>query len=460
MVSKVVIRIVIIWAIIETIIALLQFCHVLDNGHEIYTMSGTFANPSQLGCLLSLSSVLLVGIISGQKNHPFKLANIFILTFQIAVIILTDSRASFLAVIIGILATIHKKKRFNRHLILLLTILFLALCIGLYLIRPDSVWGRILIWCVSITMVLDKPLKGFGHYGFQKNYMLYQADFLKNSSHSIWEQFADNIAFPYNEYIHILVDYGIVGLVLFIFIIVMALKAEIVDNESWLIKYAIISFCSFSLFSYPLYTYRLFLLFFTFCLSLILQHWKVYKNGFPCIICIIAIICYGTYHAAYEYTLKTTVEDAISSNNVTRELSTSDYQRLRQYPFVMDIYVQATYNRKPTILFDAIAICPSTFIFCRIGDLFQAKNDVINAEYYYRTASHMVPKLIHPKYKLFMLLYNNERYEDAFRIGDEIMSTEYQIRGTELLRMIADIQDLMHKSGNTSNLNITNEEGH
>ena len=126
----------------------------------------------------------------------------------------------------------------------------------------------------------------------------------------------------------------------------------------------------------------------------------------------------------------------------------------------MDIYVQATYNRKPTILFDAIAICPSTFIFCRIGDLFQAKNDVINAEYYYRTASHMVPKLIHPKYKLFMLLYNNERYEDAFRIGDEIMSTEYQIRGTELLRMIADIQDLMHKSDNTSNLNLTNEEGH
>ena len=72
----------------------------------------------------------------------------------------------------------------------------------------------------------------------------------------------------------------------------------------------------------------------------------------------------------------------------------------------------------------------------------------------------MVPKLIHPKYKLFMLLYNNERYEDAFRIGDEIMSTEYQIRGTELLRMIADIQDLMHKSDNTSNLNLTNEEGH
>ena len=42
--------VIVLWAMVETIIALLQYLNICDNGHEVFSMTGTFSNPSQLGC--------------------------------------------------------------------------------------------------------------------------------------------------------------------------------------------------------------------------------------------------------------------------------------------------------------------------------------------------------------------------------------------------------------------------
>ena len=48
----------------------------------------------------------------------------------------------------------------------------------LYLMRPDSLNGRLLIWRISLDILKDNFIFGIGIDGFRSTYPLYQMDFL------------------------------------------------------------------------------------------------------------------------------------------------------------------------------------------------------------------------------------------------------------------------------------------
>ena len=68
-------------------------------------------------------------------------------------------------------------------------------------------------------MIKDKPLTGFGYKGFQANYMSNQAQYFGKNPHSRFKQLADNVTQPFNEFIKIAVNYGILGLLLYVLLI-------------------------------------------------------------------------------------------------------------------------------------------------------------------------------------------------------------------------------------------------
>lgn len=89
--------------------------------------------------------------------------------------------------------------------------LIIAILVGLYFVKKDSADGRILIWQCSAHMFADKPLLGYGIGGFQREYMLYQAEYFRNHPGSSFIMLADIVKHPFNEYLLFLVEKGLMG---------------------------------------------------------------------------------------------------------------------------------------------------------------------------------------------------------------------------------------------------------
>ena len=88
--------------------------------------------------------------------------------------------------------------------------------VGLYFYRSGSADARLLIWRVSLDMIADRPLTGFGPGNFPRYYMLYQADWFRAHPDSEFAAVADNAVYSFNEYIKLAVEEGLPGLLLFV----------------------------------------------------------------------------------------------------------------------------------------------------------------------------------------------------------------------------------------------------
>ena len=152
----------------------------------------------------------------------------------------------------------RRKTRLNRNRLILLFVTLIIVIGGLYKYKPQSADGRLLVWRVTADMIADKPILGHGIGGFNKNYMFYQADYFTEHPESAYSQYSDNIAYPYNEFLHVLADQGIIGLVLILGLLVAVLKTPANNNEY---KAAIIGYIVFAQFSYPSYVPGLLVLF-------------------------------------------------------------------------------------------------------------------------------------------------------------------------------------------------------
>lgn len=90
---------------------------------------------------------------------------------------------------------------------------------GLYYWKQDSADGRLLAWQISVEMIADRPVFGWGSDGFDTFYMPYQADYFSRHPNSPFLLLADNLSHPFNEFLWFSVQYGIAGLIFLLFIL-------------------------------------------------------------------------------------------------------------------------------------------------------------------------------------------------------------------------------------------------
>ena len=128
--------------------------------------------------------------------------------------------------LINIYCTQHGNILQLRYFKLLSVMILVISVIGallLYHQKQNSANGRLLIWKVSCEMIKDKPIFGHGYGAFKVKYMDYQADYFKNNPNSIFAILADNVKHPFNEYIKIAVEFGIISLVTVVSLIMFIL---------------------------------------------------------------------------------------------------------------------------------------------------------------------------------------------------------------------------------------------
>ena len=129
----------------------------------------------------------------------------------------------------------------------------ILLLIALYYYKQDSADGRTLLWIVSLKMIGEKPLFGWGPDGFSASYMPHQAAYFLQHPDSRWAYLADNVSNPFNEFFLFGVKYGAIGLsALFVMIAVfIRMLLKIKDTLKCLYLSIFMTLIILSMFSYP-----------------------------------------------------------------------------------------------------------------------------------------------------------------------------------------------------------------
>lgn len=158
----------------------------------LYEHKGVFTgflhNSGLWGEFVAMTLICNIGLIHLNKKSKKTSTLLIFVSFIVSFMLYeSDSRASWLSFAIGILTFFSPLiiKHLPKSIIIRTGSLLILICLctylisGLYSYKKDSADGRILIWKISLEMVKDKPILGYGFDGFRKNYMNYQAAYLQ-----------------------------------------------------------------------------------------------------------------------------------------------------------------------------------------------------------------------------------------------------------------------------------------
>lgn len=224
-------------AILESVYGVLQFIGMdpfHPGGYQSYESNavGTFGSENALACYLAACVPLALFLIKRTDKREIKGLVALGIGSMLLTLGLTISRGAWIALVAGLaflfwsnIMKFGKKISFKKYLKIILIglviVLAVILAIGIININPESSFGRLYIWRISLGMLRDYPLLGvgYGNYGYQ--YLNYQAKFFSNPENLIYQDKAVGLKEAHSEVVHILAETGVIGLILFLFIIVV-----------------------------------------------------------------------------------------------------------------------------------------------------------------------------------------------------------------------------------------------
>lgn len=221
--------------IYELGIGCFQCLGVCINSWSSQTVCGTFNNPGPYSIFIvillpiAFFYALRINSLCNEKRLISKVVIILSLVYfvvSIIVLAVSLSRASWLAGIISCGLVLWLTIRKNRELKIKRKYVIIAVCsfilfVGfVYKIKENSADGRLLIWKISTTIMKESFICGVGHGRFPSAYGEAQEIYFRAKQGTKHEEYiAGAPEFAYNEYIQVLVEYGIIGLLALILVI-------------------------------------------------------------------------------------------------------------------------------------------------------------------------------------------------------------------------------------------------
>jgi hypothetical protein len=395
---------------------ILQFFGLLKvNG--LFRLTGSFDNPAGFAICLSAGFPVCLYHLS-RKGKCSKITGGIIGLLIIFAVVLSGSRAGVLNLIV--ISVIGAFQYFSITLKIKHTVFFvfffLLVILGMYFLKKDSADGRLLIWNCSWNMIMDKPFFGFGFNGFKANYMYYQAAYFRRFPDSQFIMLADNISRPFNEYILLLVNFGVLGLFVlstFVHLIVKLYR----QRKSSLSLYAIqtlIGIAVLAVFSYPLvYPHVWYLLFLSvgilFIDSKIDFHLAVRKQKISSILIgsTMILICVPIYRYMGDsqgWTQIVNTTSHVSLGDIKNQYDKL-WPRMKQNDlFLYNYAAEMNYRRQYSLSLDIAMKASSGWADYNLQLImahnYQQLRQYRDAEFHYRLASEMCPNRFLPLYGL------------------------------------------------------------
>jgi tetratricopeptide (TPR) repeat protein len=219
-------------------------------------LTGSFDNPAgftaALVCVLPCTFYFF-------RNTPrtVKYVALLIAVLLFSVIVLSQARAAIIAgfavILCYLLCGNYSGIKWKNWMKILLVCIIAASMTGLYFLKKDSADGRIPIWQSTWDMIRDKPLTGHGYGTFNAKYMLYQAEYFETHPDSKYADLADNVLHPFNEYLLVWAEHGIIGIACIALLCFLLIRRYF--REPSYIKFiallSLLSLAILSCFSYP-----------------------------------------------------------------------------------------------------------------------------------------------------------------------------------------------------------------
>lgn len=427
----------------------------------LYEHKGVFTgflhNSGLWGEFVAMTLIGNIGLIHLNKKSKKTSTLLTFVSFIISFMLYeSDSRASWLSFSIGILTFFSPLiiKHLPKSIIIRTGSLLILICLctylisGLYSYKKDSADGRILIWKISLEMVKDKPILGYGFDGFRKNYMNYQAAYLQEKQlPETINNLADDNHHAFNEFLRIIIEQGIIGvIILFIFLTTIGYtiyKYKLyIDTVSRTIISCLTALLFFSFFSYPLSTFHInalivILLAGLACSSQDTPIWKLQIRSISLIIpysiiFFISSVYLFSYSKANSDWLNT-LKGVYTNDNILEEAR----KKLSGNPYFLSTYgkylnKKKRYSKAASILSQSIKEYPSYYTVMELGISYKAQKKYTEAMHCFVKAMHMIPHKIKPLYFMMELYYDQKDYKSAIQLSNRILCKQPKIRSSEL----------------------------
>ena len=427
----------------------------------LYEHKGVFTgflhNSGLWGEFVAMTLICNIGLIHLNKKSKKTSTLLIFVSFIVSFMLYeSDSRASWLSFAIGILTFFSPLiiKHLPKSIIIRTGSLLILICLctylisGLYSYKKDSADGRILIWKISLEMVKDKPILGYGFDGFRKNYMNYQAAYLQEKQlPETINNLADDNHHAFNEFLRIIIEQGIIGvIILFIFLTTIGYtiyKYKLyIDTVSRTIISCLTALLFFSFFSYPLSTFHInalivILLAGLACSSQDTPIWKLQIRSISLIIpysiiFFISSVYLFSYSKANSDSLNT-LKGVYTNDNILEEAR----KKLSGNPYFLSTYgkylnKKKRYSKAASILSQSIKEYPSYYTVMELGISYKAQKKYTEAMHCFYKAMHMIPHKIKPLYFMMELYYDQKDYKSAIQLSNRILCKQPKIRSSEL----------------------------
>lgn len=436
--------------LVETVWGILQLTDLLPSYHNAFPVTGSMFNPAPYAGFIAAGIPLALGhLLSRGFTRSERLLGGVVLATSLSVLPFTGSRAAWLASLAGVLAagwlgyganrksiTLPSFLRGRRRIVLFFVLgaLFIMLMPGMYHMKKDSADGRRLIWNVSVSVIKKHSAAGVGTGRFAAVYGQAQADyFLSGKGTEKQRMIADHPDYAFNEYIHIAVELGLLGLFLFLLVLGMCLLPTRVrpalpdkNTETACCRASFIALLVFGLFSYPFSVLPLVILFVALLAAIVSQTpplrrqltFKGYMAGWTAATLLTAIVAFQVLSRRQSYRLWQETGSLFRSGGYSEALD----EYLILYPklkyeknFLME-YARCLshlgkYEESNRVFGEYLHLGCNPEVYNYMGNNYKATGQHHQAEQAYIRSSLITPNRHYPQY-LLMKLYSDTGRED------------------------------------------------
>lgn len=444
--------------IAEAIWGHLQLHGAVRAYHPLFRLTGTFFNPGPYSnYLASLLPIALYQILShsrngndrtGEEQRPrFGLDRLVLYASWVytvcALTVLPAARArtawiavavTFVLIVVEKTSVPTKIDRFRRRrprlfygISLGVAAVVIGLLWGMYQYKEKSVHGRLLIWKVAAHAVCERPLFGAGPGLYTGAYgEAQEAYFARGEAGAQEIDVAGPPEYAFNDPLQIAVEYGLVGLALFLFILGTAIWKLLPQKNG--LAYGAIGLFILMQASYPLNLIPFCILSVFFAAAsnrsergalLPVGHWGVFLLlGCTLGASVGLSACYDRrYKALQNWQLIRSTYQAQGYKYVLHRYEAL-YDRLYDVPDFLFEYgntLRATgkYNQSNYIFRRGLHYKGSALYCNMLGDNAKSQGDYRLAEAYYEKSADRIPNRIMPLYLLARLYFDTEQWDKA-----------------------------------------------
>ncbi|GAB6013173.1 O-antigen ligase family protein [Viscerimonas tarda] len=439
--------------VISAIQGILQYSGILSiEGY--FPVVGSFDNPAGYAASLCAGFPACLYFVCKQEKRWIKYSAIVVGGIVACAIVLSQSRAGMLSIVIviGAWGLFQLKEKINRWHIITLGCAFCLLLLGVYFLKKDSADGRLLIWTCSWEMIKDKPLLGHGEGGFHAHYMDYQATYFRQYPDSRYAMLADNTSRPFNEYLLLAIEHGALGFVLLLILPVFLWKAyqKKKIRETNIAVLCLLSVGVFAFFSYPL-SYPFPCVMAGISISALLGYLRfkpVIIGGIIIVICL--TLCFFTIQDMLLQ--KDWNQTAKSSLRQQTPETFAQYEqlyfrlcnhRLFLYNYAAELNYAEQYGKSLAIAHGCERLWADYDLQMLIADNYQQTHCYAEAEWHYKRAANMCPVKFKPLYCLFNMYLATGEKDKALIVANRIMSKPVKIMSPTIRQIKHDVGQKM-----------------